>query len=622
MWPPLSDSTSLGAERPLYLHLLDRELAQSVDFRLTPNLLERVLKCALLGTNASLYCGVSIIWENDQLDHSSRLIIEQNIRSETVRPVSYNASVDEFIESRQILYRHDAERYPLYFSGDTDALRRIMPVLHKSENTTDSLQAYLGSWTAQAARLSEDERSASRVTLTALTARQSEALTFKYFSTFHTRMSGSPRSASVIKQAISMGYTDHYLNYAGGDIITGIKGLSLFDASLARDFPLNDTVLLLSLLRSAGLGDLLERPWQSRSEEWAAFLESRGTGPHVRLARLIRVLLHAASSAVYDSTDHQISQYGVRSHLASILSRFGDLERDKGPPTGVHISDRLVAAEMTVASITQRLQRRPQFAESIEKSRFMFLEERADVLIVTATIVETRAVLDLITKETGRKPSVHHSGSSSYWDLGTIMGARIHVTQCEMGSGGPSGSTLTVAESISRLRVGAVIMVGIAFGASSAKQRIGDVLISKQVLGYELQRVSAGSPVPKISLRGDKPSASPRLLARCRAAAVNWLGADLHFGLLLSGEKLIDDPDYRQQLESLAGDGVVGGEMEGAGLYAAAHRGKVDWIIIKSICDWADGQKAIRKASRQSLAASNSAEFLWHLLHQGGISAQ
>ena len=39
--------------------------------------------------------------------------------------------------------------------------------------------------------------------------------------------------------------------------------------------------------------------------------------------------------------------------------------------------------------------------------------------------------------------------------------------------------------------------------------------------------------------------------------------------------------------------------MEGTGVYAAAYRNKVDWILVKAICDWADGNKDQEKEVRQ-----------------------
>ena len=48
----------------------------------------------------------------------------------------------------------------------------------------------------------------------------------------------------------------------------------------------------------------------------------------------------------------------------------------------------------------------------------------------------------------------------------------------------------------------------------------------------------------------------------------------------------------------------------GAGLYVSSYDNKVDWIVIKAICDWADGNKGVDKMARQKLAAKNAAEFV------------
>ena len=93
----------------------------------------------------------------------------------------------------------------------------------------------------------------------------------------------------------------------------------------------------------------------------------------------------------------------------------------------------------------------------------------------------------------------------------------------------------------------------------------------------------------------------------------DWQGAKAHFGLVLSGEKLINDPHTRDVLLEAQPE-AIGGEMEGAGLYAAAREAKVDWILVKAICDWADGNK---NDDAQPLAAHNAAQFVKHVLRLG-----
>ena len=114
--------------------------------------------------------------------------------------------------------------------------------------------------------------------------------------------------------------------------------------------------------------------------------------------------------------------------------------------------------------------------------------------------------------------------------------------------------------------------------------------------------------------RGDKVTASERWLDRFRSGDIDWQGAKRHFGLVLSGEKLINDPKFRKSLLKFEPE-AIGGEMEGAGLYAAARDAKVDRILVKAICDWADGNK---NDDAQELAARNAAQFIHHVLRLGG----
>jgi nucleoside phosphorylase len=167
-----------------------------------------------------------------------------------------------------------------------------------------------------------------------------------------------------------------------------------------------------------------------------------------------------------------------------------------------------------------------------------------------------------------------------------------------------------------------VMMVGIAFGVDPDKQRVGDILVAERLLDYELQRVGQASDAQNILPRGDKVSVSARLLNRCRDTAMEWREAgeagNVQFGLLLSGAKLVDNVRFREQLRSFAPE-AIGGEMEGAGLYAAVAGNKVDWILVKAISDWADGKKAEDKQACQELAATRAARFVLRVIQQGGL---
>jgi nucleoside phosphorylase len=620
MWRPRSDLKWLGAERPIYLHFLDRELSESAGFAPRPAQLRNIFRTLALATGSQLYCGISIIWENNFLDQMNRSLIADLIAADALRPVSYSGSFEDFISSRQSLYRHDAARYPAYFSDDLTVLESMKPALYKHEDTTSSLESYLGGWAASGVKgSSEPQRLPRRIALGALAARESEALTYTYFAPFVTAAASGAGPENAIRRAISLGYASHYLDFANGDILTGISNLSFFDAHLARDFPLSDLSILISFLRLTSLDEIDGRDRRGSGDEWASLLSIRGVGTHGRLTRQFRTLTEGMSVAVKQMTP-KISQFGLRNHILSIIGRYAVMSNVPARNQATTFADRLMEAQLIIESFGSRLRRNPHLAQSMEASSLMCSDAQVDVLLVTATLVETRAVISAVEAVSSRRASLYHVENKSYWDLGAVAGASIHLVQTEMGSGGPSGSILTVTETVSFLQPRSVLVIGIGFGVNSRKQKIGDILISQQMLDYELQRVSGSAGATKVVLRGDRVSSSPRLLDRARSSAVTWRESVLRFGLMLSGEKLIDHRGFRDELIDLSGGEAIGGEMEGAGVYAAAHRLKTDWIVVKAICDWADGYKGVRKRERQELAASNAARFLVHTLQMGGMA--
>jgi nucleoside phosphorylase len=251
------------------------------------------------------------------------------------------------------------------------------------------------------------------------------------------------------------------------------------------------------------------------------------------------------------------------------------------------------------------------------------MNPRADVLIVTVTHIESKAVLDAFQQASGRPPKSIRLDDRIYQNLGVINGASVFIVQSEMGSRGPGGALQTVEKGIAALSPSAVIMVGIAFGVDENKQAIGDILVSQRLLLYELQRVGTEDGKSRIIVRGDRPHASTRLINAFASANLYWdqSNAKVRFGLVLSGEKLVDNIDFRSQLLALEPE-AIGGEMEGVGLYLACQDAKKDWILVKAICDWADGHKDVDKEQRQHLAAHNAAGFVLHMLEHAPFKGE
>lgn len=236
--------------------------------------------------------------------------------------------------------------------------------------------------------------------------------------------------------------------------------------------------------------------------------------------------------------------------------------------------------------------------------------------MLVATEVERIAVLKRMRPPKHKRSvyQVHHQNNTYYFGrLGPL-----HIVLCmsAMGSIGRDSSTIVTSELIEAWQPSAVVMVGIAFGKDSSKQKAGCVLVSDRVEPYEPQRIGK----EEFQDRGTPLPAGVILLNRCRNT-LGWAFADLsgecpgfQFGPLLSGEKLVDNQDFKQSLFKRYST-AIGGEMEGAGVAAAASRKNLEWVLVKAICDWGDGSKT---KYYQEFAAAAAVSFVEHVFNQPG----
>lgn len=228
------------------------------------------------------------------------------------------------------------------------------------------------------------------------------------------------------------------------------------------------------------------------------------------------------------------------------------------------------------------------------------------ILIVTATDLETRFTHQKLAPLQGYAEIIRvYEGSQTYY-LGMFGKYKIAHVQCAMGSISRDSSIMTVSTALAKLKSKVVIMIGIAFGVDELKQKIGDVLVAESVIPYNSKRVGELSTIQ----RGIEAQSSQILLNRFKNIR-NWehitgegKKAELIFTRILSGEELVDNLEHRNKLIEEFKDSK-GGEMEGAGLYAACGN-KIDWILVKGICDFADGRKAINKKLNQEIAISSA----------------
>ena len=186
-------------------------------------------------------------------------------------------------------------------------------------------------------------------------------------------------------------------------------------------------------------------------------------------------------------------------------------------------------------------------------------------------------------------------------DVATTDGAGHYRTMVMplLGMGRVNAATAT-AEAVKRWRPRHVILVGIAGGIGARNVGLGDLLISEQVVDYELQKITATG----IEVRWSVHKASRRLYA----AALNVIGdawtkriavkkpneglPRIHVGPIASGDKVVAVQSVLDEYRNVW-PALVGVEMEAAGVASAcfASAAQPEFFMVRGVSDLADEMK-------------------------------
>lgn len=259
----------------------------------------------------------------------------------------------------------------------------------------------------------------------------------------------------------------------------------------------------------------------------------------------------------------------------------------------------------------------------------------ADILLITATEVETVSLLSLFGPVCRDGILIVRKDSHLY-NLGIFAGYNVVHCQCtNMGTQEVGSSTLTTANALSDWPgVKVVVMAGIAFGmynddCDSVKQKFGDILVAEKIFPYENQRLN---PNGEAKFRGKEHFSDKDLVDAFAVIAriwheVNYCGEQTTINIvpILTGEKLVDNLEWRNELKQKYPD-YKGGEMEGMGIATSSEQAQKPWILVKSICDFADGKKGSTpdeeslKVLKQESAALLAAKACQQALLQVNVS--
>ncbi len=244
------------------------------------------------------------------------------------------------------------------------------------------------------------------------------------------------------------------------------------------------------------------------------------------------------------------------------------------------------------------------------------MDERCDLLLFVATETES-AQLQMAAKERGlsfdRIETGRDQGES--YRIGLCGQHRIIAVKTRMGALGHGGSAGSAFRYTAKTGATSIVCLGMAFGISRETQAFGDVLVASSVFPYDNRDVMAFEQRWKYeySAQTTPYRTNPELFKILDTRRKHVSAHRVLPGCLLTGSARIRCQAYRDNLVSWctpAAPGIVGGEMEGFGLLALTPKSKPNWIIVKGICDFADGDQQNDAEANRALACGNAARFV------------
>jgi len=598
-------------QKGIFIHVLDRELQESLDFPLTETMILDLIRIALMSSK-DVYVSYSHICESSQIYPQANSELRFLQGEGAIFFLLADENIDSFFAQREKRYWKDKKRYPFYFNpAQIKALRPYMKCIPRMNSTTEYIRqglCYLLQGDLRVSRLpAAGDSQALEVIRRYLPPQDSkQALTVHTFQKgFHDRkiFKRTENPAPVqhkLEATLTSLHGQSIIAETNTTIFTDIPGCQQYNAlgvGTYYSFPLYRIFLKPLLGHKEILSD--RDAYHRQLEEIIQFRENPFFS---HFSGMIYTL-------VQQVIENKICSYNFISPYEIWLKQLCDqIDESVYCATDGKTFDCVTAdaAQAYLTKLKMSLQN-TLFKGDLNVNHFEPTSDRKVVLILTVNDEEHKAFLDELKKQdvscspVGRKNNVYFQANYKQY---TLM-----ILKCMPGSVGPASSALAVQEAISDFKPVAVIACGVAFGCKPKKEKMGDIMISRQIWQYDPQKATEKA----IIHRGDKATASASLLNRFSSAIALWEqehpDISVHMGLIASGEVLVNSGDFLAELKQAEPE-IIGGEMEGSGVLSAAERENCNWIIVKAICDWG----AKKTDAYQPQSATNAARYVLYVL--------
>lgn len=574
--------------KPVFLDFLNREAFRASGRERSESLDLEIIRTLVLALPHGFSANISQITEYGNSRPTLFKTLIKLMQERVIDATSNAASMDEFVYDRQQRYSHVPERYPFYFE-QTDALDGVLLGTRNDFSMTDTLSSHLlgyqpDRFNFEFIRASRHDQSDFEQGLPMLKKRvfnrEDRAITRDLLESPGNSNTMSPKQINATTRIISALYMNIYATKRGLATCTGIPNFPYEEDR--GSFPSFDYPILRRTIQSLGGERIL---MHASVDDIVLYYRSQD---HHRFAYNLEALLESAAASIRKKVNDPESLPSMRALLNQFLIR----EIDQFSYCGAQsIPEFFNQAAACVMSCGERVAKSD--SNFLEKWR-TYMPEQVNGLIVitTATESEDRALFAALEQNGFSRSRYVKIGNGVAQEFVRSHTQKVVHLRTSAGSLGANSAGTVLPLAMEELDAKFIISAGICFGlkprdqdpdgTNGYEQQYGDILYSSYIQDYETQRQGR-----EIKPRGERLPAGAGLLQAVRIARdeTDCAKFSIYEGLMLSGQKLVDDEHFVSVLRSSYPD-AIGGEMEGNALSASSIHSGRQWITIKGICDW------------------------------------
>ncbi|MDX8443704.1 hypothetical protein [Mesorhizobium australafricanum] len=585
--------------RNIFLHFANRELNKSTSLNLLSKRHLELFKIAATLSSGYLYAPFSQVHEQYANASAVQSLISALCAIDKL--ILHNEARDayQFKASRGPLYGAVRDKYPFYFGsgkltheGDYHRLPNLAPTRTIKETLSrivgDSVVTNIIS-SSEAIRI-QRHRDFIKRTLDV----DGIGATFSVYE--EHPIEPKPAEVMFLGEISSRIYIRHQTQHTDTVVMTGV-----YNDPYVEDvdmYPLFDAPIQAQLLSTLGSGQII-----TDHEDTLLLCALVGDHHFVDFCQGREEFIKALFGAIKRSG--RCETYPSHSIMAEIRSAASGLDMTT-PPSDLGNAAALVSKLTRLIEVAR--DRIKFFGDEYESDR-QGKGVTVKVAIHVATDLEEEVVRELIPAMGWSYVETKACGKVSYNRFVCLGRAEIVLIRSSAGSGVSNGSLYTANSLFSELVPKKLVSVGVCFGMDQSNQGFTDVIVSERIAHYEHARVNGDGSK---TYRGERASADSEIISRARSLRAVSRGFKVHVGAVLSGDKLIDDQQFRDSLLEFE-DKAIGGDMEAAGLAVACAQAGVGFAMIKGIADFAEK----KDRSKQRAAAENAVRFALEIITGG-----